>query len=179
MQRKNKMNQLKRLISKGENALSKREVSFIESRDSLFMASVGADGWPYVQHRGGPRGFIKMINSNSFGFADYSGNRQYISVGNIQYSEKVCLILIDYPTQQRLKFWTTAKISDVNENPELFSKLSVPDYDAVIERLMTFKVQAFDWNCPQHITPRYTGEEISRGVNKKDHKISKYCRGNI
>jgi len=173
------MNQLKRLISKGENALSKQEVSFIESRDSLFMASVGEDGWPYVQHRGGPRGFIKIINSNSFGFADYSGNRQYISVGNIQYSDKVCLFLIDYPTQQRLKIWATAKISDANEDPDLFSKLSVPDYDAVVERLMTFNIQAFDWNCPQHITPRYTGEEISLGVNKKDYNISKFCRGEI
>jgi predicted pyridoxine 5'-phosphate oxidase superfamily flavin-nucleotide-binding protein len=173
------MNQLKRLISKGKNALSKREVSFIESRDSLFMASVGAEGWPYVQHRGGPRGFIKIINSHSFGFADYSGNRQYISVGNIQYSDKVCLFLIDYPTQQRLKIWATAKILDGNENPDLFSKLSVPDYDAVIERLMTFKVQLFDWNCPQHITPRYTGEEISLGVKKKDYNISKCCRGEI
>jgi len=173
------MNYLTRLISKGENALSKREVSFIESRDSLFMASTGEDGWPYVQHRGGPRGFVKIIASNSFGFADYSGNRQYISVGNIQYSEKVCLILVDYATQQRLKIWATAKISDINENPELFSRLSVPGYDAVIERLMTFIVQAFDWNCPQHITPRYTGEEICLGVNRKDQVISKYCRGEI
>lgn len=173
------MNQLKHLISEGVNALSKREVSFIESRDSIFMASVGADGWPYVQHRGGPRGFIKVINSNSFGFADYSGNRQYISVGNIQYSDKVCIFLIDYPTQQRLKIWATAKISDVNENRDLFSKLNVPDYNAVVERLMIFKVQAFDWNCPQHITPRYTGEEIRLGVNKKDHNILKYCGGEI
>lgn len=173
------MNYLTRLISKGENALSKREVSFIESRDSLFMASTGEDGWPYVQHRGGPRGFVKIIASNSFGFADYSGNRQYISVGNIQYSEKVCLIFVDYATQQRLKIWATAKISDINEHPELFSRLSVPGYDAVIERLMTFIVQAFDWNCPQHITPRYTGEEICLGVNRKDQVISKYCRGEI
>jgi len=171
------MTHLERLINAGVNAFSKREVSFIESRDSLFMASVGADGWPYVQHRGGPKGFIRIIDSNSFGFADYSGNRQYISVGNIQYNDKVCLFLIDYPTQQRLKIWATAKISDVDENLDLFSKLNVPGYDAVVERLMTFKVQAFDWNCPQHITPRYTGEEISIGVHKKDYNISKYCRG--
>ena len=173
------MNQRERLMSKGENALSKREVLFIESRDSLFMASVGVDGWPYVQHRGGPRGFIKIVNSNSFGFADYSGNRQYMSVGNIRYSDKVCLFLIDYPSQQRLKIWATAKISDVHDNPGLFSKLNVPDYKVDVERLMTFTVQAYDWNCPQHITPRYTGEEISLGVNKKDRTISKYCRGEI
>jgi predicted pyridoxine 5'-phosphate oxidase superfamily flavin-nucleotide-binding protein len=160
-------------MSKGANAFSKQEVSFIESRDSLYMASVGEDGWPYVQHRGGPRGFIKILDSNSLGFADYSGNRQYISVGNIQYSDKVCLFLIDYPTRQRLKIWATAKISDVHENPDLFSKLSVPDYDAVVECLMTFKVQAFDWNCPQHITPRFTDEEIRLGMNRKDYSLGR------
>jgi predicted pyridoxine 5'-phosphate oxidase superfamily flavin-nucleotide-binding protein len=145
--------------------LSKHEVSFIESRDSFFMATVGKDSWPYVQHRGGPKGFLKIINSSTFGFADYSGNRQYISVGNIQFNDKVCLFLIDYPTRQRLKIWATATISEIKEAPELFEKLSTPDYDVVIERLITFEVHAFDWNCPQHITPRYTGEEIQHGIN--------------
>jgi predicted pyridoxine 5'-phosphate oxidase superfamily flavin-nucleotide-binding protein len=156
--------------------LSEREVSFIESRDNFFMATVGENSWPYVQHRGGPRGFLKIINSSTCGFADYSGNRQYISVGNIQFNEKACLFLIDYPTQQRLKIWATAKISEINEAPELFEKLSIPDYDAVIERLITFEVQTFDWNCPQHIMPRYTGEEIMHGVKANDPKIMKYCR---
>ena len=156
--------------------LSEREVSFIESRDNFFMATAGENGWPYVQHRGGPRGFLKIINSSTCGFADYSGNRQYISVGNIQFNEKACLFLIDYPTQQRLKIWATAKISEIKEAPELFEKLSIPDYDAVIERLITFEVQAFDWNCPQHIMPRYTGEDIKDGVNANDPKIMKYCR---
>jgi len=169
------MNLLKRLFGKNRTVLSKREMSFIESRDSFYLATVGDDGWPYVQHRGGPKGFLKVISSTSIGFADYSGNRQYISVQNIHFSDKACLFLIDYPTQQRLKIWATARISERKDNKELFARLSDPGYDAVIERLMSFEIQAYDWNCPQHITPRYTGEEISLGVKTNDHKIIKYC----
>lgn len=140
--------------------LTEKEFSFIESRDSFYMATVGENGWPYVQFRGGPKGFLKILDNTTLGVADFRGNRQYISVGNINSSKKASLFLIDYPSKQRLKIWAEAEVLETNEYPELLVKLSVPDYKDVAERLIVFKVQAYDWNCQQYITPRYTEEEI-------------------
>ena len=145
--------------------LTEREGQFIESRDSFFMGTIGENGWPYVQFRGGPKGFLKIIDNTTLGMADFRGNRQYISVGNINSTQKVSLFLIDYPSQQRLKVWAKSEIIDVNQNQELLDKLRIPDYKAIIERLIIFKIEAFDWNCPQHITPRFTTEEIMQGMN--------------
>jgi predicted pyridoxine 5'-phosphate oxidase superfamily flavin-nucleotide-binding protein len=145
--------------------LTDHEKSFIETRDSFFMATVGQNGWPYAQFRGGPKGFLKVIDDTTLGMADFRGNMQYISVGNLKASKKASLFLIDYPSRSRLKIWAQTQVIDANENPELLAKLSVPDYDAIIERLVIFKVQAYDWNCPQHITPRYTADEIRQGTN--------------
>lgn len=145
--------------------LSEREIPFIESRDSFFVASAGENGWPYVQHRGGPPGFLKVINETTLAMADFRGNRQYISVGNINATQHASLFLIDYPTQTRLKIWAEAKIVALDEDPELLAAVTDVEYGAFLERMMVFKVQAYDWNCPQHITRRYTLAEIELGLH--------------
>ncbi len=155
--------------------LTSRETPLIESRDSFYMATVGENGWPYVQYRGGPKGFLKVIDSTTLGYADYRGNMQYISVGNINSTGKASLFLIDYTTQQRLKIWVESEVLSVGENPELLKALEVPGYGAQIERLIIFKIQAFDWNCRQHITPRYTKNEIKEGLANLDPEILKSC----
>ncbi len=141
-------------------ALTDKEASFIQSRDSFYMATVGENDWPYAQFRGGPRGFLKVIDATTLAYADFRGNGQYISTGNIQASHKAALMLMDYPSQQRLKIWVEANIIDGEQDVELAQQLTMPDYEARIERLVVLDVQAWDWNCPQHITPRYTLDEI-------------------
>jgi len=148
--------------------LTEKEISFIESRDSFYMATVGENGWPYVQFRGGPKGFFKILDDTTLGIADFRGNRQYISVGNINSSKKASLFLIDYPAKRRLKIWAEAEVLETNEYPELSVKLSLPDYGEVIERLIVFRVQAYDWNCPQYITPRFTENEIKQWIDTQD-----------
>lgn len=143
------------------------ETSFIEARDSFYMATVGENGWPYVQFRGGPKGFLKVIDDTTLGYADFRGNRQYISTGNIEANNKAAFILMDYTSQQRLKIWVEATIIEAEHNEELLQQLDMPDYDAHIERLIMLAVQAYDWNCPQHITPRYTIEEIKALTGKQ------------
>ena len=144
--------------------LTEREIPFIESRDSFYMATVGENGWPYMQFRGGPKGFLKVIDNTTLGMADFRGNLQYISVGNLKSTKKASLFLIDYPSQRRLKIWAESEVLDADQNQELLEKVRAPDYKAVIERIILFKIQAYDWNCPQHITPRYTVEEIEQGM---------------
>ena len=144
--------------------LTEREIPFIESRDSFYMATVGENGWPYMQFRGGPKGFLKVIDNTTLGMADFRGNLQYISVGNLKSTKKASLFLIDYPSQRRLKIWAESEVLDADQNQELLEKVRAPDYKAVIERIILFKIQAYDWNCPQHITPRYTAEEIEQGM---------------
>lgn len=140
--------------------LTEKEASFIQARDSFYMATVGENGWPYVQHRGGQKGFLKVIDNTTLGYTDFRGNGQYISTGNIQADNKAALILMDYPSQQRLKIWADVKIIEAEQDPELMQRLEITDYKARIERLVMLTVKAYDWNCPQHITPRYTLEEI-------------------
>ncbi|MEK9629251.1 MAG: pyridoxamine 5'-phosphate oxidase family protein [Nitrospinota bacterium] len=142
------------------NQLAWQEKSFIKNRDSFYMSSVGENGWPYLQFRGGPKGFLKVIEESTLAFADFRGNGQYISAGNINATRKIVLFLMDYIQQQRLKIWAEAEVLHSADHPELLKKLVRPDYEATVERVFVFKVQAFDWNCPQHITPRYTKEEM-------------------
>jgi predicted pyridoxine 5'-phosphate oxidase superfamily flavin-nucleotide-binding protein len=149
------------------------ETLFIQARDSFYMASVGENGWPYVQFRGGEPGFLKLIDDTTLGYADFRGNGQYISTGNIEANQKVSLILMDYPNQQRLKIWAEASIVEGDDNPALRELLEVPDYPGQIERLVTLKIKAFDWNCPRHITPRYTAEEIRLLVGSERRTESK------
>ena len=139
--------------------LTAKEMAYIESRDSFYMATVGENGWPYVQFRGGPNGFLKVIDETTVGYADFRGNGQYISTGNLPASTRASLILVDYPTQQRLKIWAETSIIEAKENEKLAAQLTMPDYKARIERMVILTLKAYDWNFPQHITPRYTEEE--------------------
>ncbi len=132
--------------------------SFIAQRDSFYMATVNAEGQPYIQHRGGPKGFLKVIDSKTLGFADFSGNRQYISYGNLQDNNKICLFLMDYPNRTRIKLWGTSEVTETDET--LIEKLADNEYKANIERAFLIHIEAWDRNCPQHITPRYTEEEL-------------------
>ena len=136
------------------------EADFIETRDSFYMATVGENGYPYVQFRGGPAGFLKVLDERTLGYADFRGNLQYVSVGNLLRNNKAALILMDYPNRRRLKIFATMRVFDSEDAPELVERLAIPDYPAKIERAMVLHVDAFDWNCPQHITPRYTMEEF-------------------
>jgi ferredoxin-NADP reductase/predicted pyridoxine 5'-phosphate oxidase superfamily flavin-nucleotide-binding protein len=140
--------------------LGQNEAGFLALRDSFYMASVSETGWPYVQHRGGPIGFMKMLDAKTIGFADYSGNRQYVSVGNFSQDNRVSLFFMDYPNKTRLKLLGRVEIIG-HEQPELLAKLEVDDYRAQVERGIIIHIEAFDWNCPQHITPRYTDEDVA------------------
>jgi predicted pyridoxine 5'-phosphate oxidase superfamily flavin-nucleotide-binding protein len=140
--------------------LGPQEREFIESRDSFYLATVSATGWPYVQHRGGPKGFLRVLDERTIGFADLAGNKQFISVGNLETNDRVALFLMDYPSQSRLKILAHAHIVEAAEDAELLESLTVPSYDPRIERGIVFAVEGFDWNCQQHITPRYTLEEL-------------------
>jgi len=137
------------------------EVVFIAERDSFYMASVSETGWPYVQHRGGPRGFLKVLDDRTLAFADYRGNRQYISTGNVLANDRVSLILMDYANRARLKLYAHAEVLAPDADPALTALVTVPNYKAKIERIFRLQLAAFDWNCPQHITPRYTEEEFA------------------
>ena len=146
------------------DGLTNNEINFIGERDSFYMASFGENEYPYIQHRGGPAGFIKVIDNKTIGIVDFVGNRQYISTGNISKNNKVALILLSYPQRARLKIYANAKIVDLKENEELYNFLKPTDYKFKPERMMIFEIQAYDWNCPQHITPRYTTEEIEEAL---------------
>ncbi|MDP1773535.1 MAG: pyridoxamine 5'-phosphate oxidase family protein [Methylobacter sp.] len=143
-----------------KNQLAEREIEFIAERDSFYQATVSETGWPYVQHRGGPAGFLKVLDERTIGFADFRGNKQYLSVGNLNAKDRISLILMDYPNRRRLKIWGRARIVHENEEPELIAQLEVPSYRARVERGIVIHVEAYDWNCPQHITPRYSEAEI-------------------
>ncbi|MDQ8205509.1 pyridoxamine 5'-phosphate oxidase family protein [Pelagicoccus sp. SDUM812003] len=142
--------------------LGPAEIAFIASRDHFYLSTVGENGWPYLQHRGGPTGFLQVVDDTTLRFADYSGNRQYISAGNLLDNAKACLFLIDYAQQQRLKIWATATTQTLDELPDFAASLKQEERSAKIERVFTLKIQAFDWNCPKHITPRFTLQQIKQ-----------------
>jgi predicted pyridoxine 5'-phosphate oxidase superfamily flavin-nucleotide-binding protein len=140
------------------------EAAFLAARDSFYMATVGETGWPYVQHRGGPKGFVKVLDERTIGFADFRGNRQYVSLGNLLEDDRVSLILVDYPNRRRLKLLGRARSITADKDPITLERLELPGYRAKVERGILVTVEAFDWNCPQHLTPRYTEEEIAGAV---------------
>lgn len=148
------------------------EQEFLASRDFFYQATVTEDGWPYVQFRGGPAGFLKVLDDRHLGYADFRGNRQYISVGNMTANDRVALIAVDYPSRLRLKVWARAEIIHANENPDTLAALSLPDYRAKVERGVILTVEAYDWNCPQHITPRYTEHEVQRLIEPMQQRIA-------
>ena len=148
------------------------ESAFIAERDSFYMATVSESGWPYVQHRGGPPGFLKMLDEKTLGFADFRGNLQYISVGNVAADDRAALILVDYPNQARLKILAHVEMRDIAADSELAGRLAVPGYKAKLERACLLTLETFDWNCPQHITPRYTMDEIQGAVAPLQARIA-------
>ncbi len=160
----------KRMVIDG---LSQNEINFIAQRDSLYMASIGESGFPYIQHRGGPKGFLKVIDSKTLGFIDFSGNKQYITTGNLATNNKVSIIMVDYPNQARLKIYAKAEIVELNKRQDLLNTLTLSDYAYKPERMMMLTIEAYDWNCPQHITPRYTVEEIEEALLPQKEYIKK------
>ena len=140
------------------------EAAFIAARDTFYMASVSQSGWPYVQHRGGPPGFLKLLDDRTLGFTDFRGNRQYVSLGNIADDDRVALILMDYPNRARLKILAHMSTHDLAAEPDLAGRLALPGYKGRPERGFVLRLEAFDWNCAQHITPRFTAAEIAASV---------------
>jgi len=136
--------------------LGAAEAAFIGERDSFYMATVSETGWPYVQHRGGPAGFLKVLDPYTIAFADFRGNRQHVSEGNLAGNDRVALILVDYVNRRRLKLLGRARVLGADAEPDVAAGLAVPGYRAKVERAIVIRVEAYDWNCPQHITPRYS-----------------------
>jgi predicted pyridoxine 5'-phosphate oxidase superfamily flavin-nucleotide-binding protein len=148
------------------------EQEFIQDRDGFYLASVTETGWPYIQYRGGEKGFLHVLDERTLGFTDLRGNKQYISVGNLQHDDRVALFFMDYPRQSRLKILGRAKVHEGDaEARELIETLRVPQEKTPAERAMLIHVEAFDWNCPQHITPRYTEEELEKILEPMQRRL--------
>ncbi len=155
------------------DGLGANETAFIEDQDHFYMASFGENGFPYIQHRGGPRGFLKVLDPKTLGFVDFGGNKQYISMGNLQTNPNVALIMVSYPQRARLKLYAKARIVELSEDSVLFENLDPTEYPHRPERMLVLDLMAFDWNCPQHITPRYTVEEIQAAFEPQREHIAK------
>lgn len=154
------------------DALTDDEAQFISTRDSFYLSTVSESGWPYVQHRGGRPGFLHVINPTTLAFADYNGNRQMLSTGNLAANDRVCLFLMDYPQRTRLKILGHARVEDARQHPELVARFATPDVRRVVERVFFISVVSFDWNCPKYITPRYTIAEIEALVEPLKQRIA-------
>jgi predicted pyridoxine 5'-phosphate oxidase superfamily flavin-nucleotide-binding protein len=155
------------------------EREFIATRDGFYMASVSETGWPYVQYRGGAQGFLRALDDRTLGFADLRGNKQYISTGNLEHDNRVALFLMDYPTQSRLKILGRAELHEDDAMArELIEKLRVPQENTPPERAILIHVEGFDWNCQQHITPRYTQEELTEFLGPMRRRIEALEREN-
>ncbi len=146
--------------AEGGDRLTESEAAFIAERDSFFQATVSETEWPYVQFRGGPAGFLRVLDEKTVAYADFRGNRQYVSVGNLSRNDRVSLILMDYPNRRRLKIWGRARLIDRESDPDLIASLHVDGYRARPERAVVITIEAFDWNCPQHIPQRFTIDEL-------------------
>jgi hypothetical protein len=162
---------------KGHRAFDRfteNEAAFIAERDSFYIATASETGWPYVQHRGGPKGFLRVLDDRTLAFADFRGNRQYISVGNLAADNRASLILMDYASRRRLKIYARIETKSLSDNPELAEAVATSGYRAKAERAMLLHLEAFDWNCPQFITPRFTEAEIAEAlapVNKRIEQL--------
>ncbi len=172
--------QYEKLESSGTagRGLGPDESEFLKHQDSFYVATIGESGWPYVQHRGGPMGFLKVIDENTLAFADFRGNKQYITTGSLMHDDRVALIIVDYPRKARLKILGHAKIFEGDAAASWIEKVRDPEYTAVIERVFVIHVEAFDWNCPQHITPRYTAEQIRQMLEPAEEKMSELIAEN-
>ena len=155
------------------HGLGEEETQFLHDADTVFLATVNADGWPYVQHRGGPRGFLRVLSPARIAFADYRGNRQFVSAGNVASDDRAALIVMDYAHRRRLKLFGRLHFEPVDSAaPALLAAVHQPDYRARIERVATITVEAFDWNCPQHIRPRFTADEVDAVVRPLQERIA-------
>ncbi len=155
----------------GQQGLGEFEMEFIAERDSFYWATVGSTGWPYVQHRGGQKGFLKVIDDRTLALADLRGNKQYISTGNLQTDARVAMILMDYTRQERMKILGTVEVLEGEAAAPWLDRVQMPGEKTPTERVFLIHVEAFDWNCPQHITPRYTGEEVRAAVEPLEQKL--------
>ncbi len=144
-----------------QDSLGEREIAFIEEMDHFYQATVSETGWPYVQHRGGPKGFLRVLDAKTLAFADFRGNLQYLSVGNLKVDDRISMILMDYARQVRMKIIGRTRVVEAADDPALMELLHMPGYKARIERAFIITVEGYDWNCPQHITPRYTEQEVA------------------
>ena len=154
------------------DALTEDESAFIQLRDSFYLATISENGWPYIQHRGGRPGFLRVLNPSTLAFADYRGNRQLLSTGNLAANNRVALFLMDYPQRTRLKILGHARVADARQHPELVQQLAEPDVQRIVERVFFIGIVSFDWNCPKYITPRYTAEEIQEIVAPYKQRIA-------
>jgi predicted pyridoxine 5'-phosphate oxidase superfamily flavin-nucleotide-binding protein len=148
------------------------EIEFIESRDSFYMATTSESGWPYLQHRGGPVGFFKVVAPGKIGFADYRGNRQLLSTGNLAHRDRVALFLMDYPTRGRLKILGHARVIHPRDDAALAQKLTDPSMADRVERLFLIEVDSYDWNCSQYITPRFTSDQVTTALDPLKSRIA-------
>jgi predicted pyridoxine 5'-phosphate oxidase superfamily flavin-nucleotide-binding protein len=155
------------------DGLTEDEIDFISHQDNFYMSTIGENGFPYIQFRGGPKGFLKVLDEKTLGFIDFGGNKQYISVGNLVTNNKTALFLLDQAAKTRLKIYAEAEVLEINEHAELFAKLDLGDYKFRSERIILLNVKAYDWNCPQHITERYTLEEIREEFAGQHEYITK------
>lgn len=152
--------------------LGQAEAEFIAARDSFYLGSVSESGWPYIQHRGGPTGFLRVINETTLAFADYKGNRQMLTTGNVSVNDRVALFLMDYKNRERLKILGHARVEDARVHPELVAQITDPKIRSNTERLVFIDVVTFDWNCPKYITPRYSAEEVEAYVGPLKNRIA-------
>ena len=163
-----------RMVGKGawSDRIDATLEAFLADRDSFYLGTASAAGRPYIQHRGGPRGFLRVLDDATLAFADYAGNRQYITLGNLAENPQAYLFLIDYPNRQRVKIWSRAEI--VEDDPALLDRLVDENYNARPERAIVFHVEAWDINCPQHIRPRYTEDELPPLVEKLRARVREF-----
>ena len=155
------------------DVMTEEEQAFIAARDSFYLGTISESGWPYIQHRGGPRGFLKMLDEHTLAFADYGGNRQMLSTGNLATNDRVTLFLMDYPRRERLKILGYSRVLDAREHAELAQRVHVPGFNqALPERIFVVDVLSFDWNCPKFITPRFTSDEVETVIEPLRRRIA-------
>lgn len=159
-------------VSDAPDPITDAEASFIAARDSFYFSTVGETGWPYLQHRGGPPGFVRVLDQHRLGMADFRGNRQYISIGNLMTDDRAALFFMDYANKRRLKALAHVRRVDLAEDADLADKLALPGYRAKVEHALIFEIAAFEWNCPAHITPRYSEAEIAPGIQDLHTQIA-------
>ena len=151
-------------VDRPADRFSPNETAFIAERDSFYLATVSQTGWPYIQHRGGPRGFLRVLDESMLGFADFRGNRQYLTLGNLVDDDRVALFLMNYARRRRLKILARMSAHDLKAKADLAARLATPGHRGLAERGFTLRLHAFDWNCSQHITPRFTADEIEAAI---------------